>query len=237
MTCDEARNLITISVFGAPDPAAAAALADHLGRCPMCARILERSAPRRISLDVPDDIRMPDWERSWDVIARRALDDRKKFQILGIPGTWAFAATALLIVFVLGYFAGRRLLQPAHIPVVAQTVRPEEASPLRAYADSVEPILIDFLNRGAEAQPAVMAELKKKIMRSMIEETRLLKSLAEQSRDVALGNILDELETALLSLSNLKPGDRESAELLDRTIRDRRMRYKLRELSGVTITL
>jgi hypothetical protein len=44
---------------------------------------------------------------------------------------------------------------------------------------------------------------------------------------------LDEMESILLSLSNLAPGDRESADLLDRTIRGRGIRSKLRELSGV----
>jgi hypothetical protein len=237
MTCDEAKNMITISVFGKPDPTVAAALQDHLSRCPSCARIYKHSAARRSSFDVPDDLRMPDWDRSWDVIARRSIAGRQKFVIFGIPGKWAFAAAALLTVFILGFFAGRKFLRPVHAPVLAQAAIPEEASPLRAYADSVEPILIDFLNRGAVAQPPEMAELKKKIIRSMIEETRLLKSLAEQSQDVAVGNILDELETALVSLSNLKPGDRESAEILDRTIRDRRMRSKLRELSAVRIAL
>ena len=239
MTCDEAKNLITIGVFGTPDPDDAAALEDHVRRCPSCARILRRSsAPGNgEAMNNPADLRMPDWEQSWDVIARRSLSTRKEIRIFGLPRPWAFAAAALAGVFILGFIAGRRFLKPARIPVMAQAIRTAEASPWQAYADSLEPIFVDFLNRDSAVQPPEMAALKKRIIRSMIEETRLLKGLAEQSGDAALGSVLDELETVLVSLSNLKPGDLASADLLDRTIRDRRMRFKLRELSGVKTTL
>jgi hypothetical protein len=237
MNCDEAKNLITIGVFGDPDPGDGAALEDHLRRCPSCARAFEQSAAVRNAADVPDDLRMPDWNRSWDVIARRSLDRREKLRVFGLPGSWVFAATALLAVFVLGFIAGRRFLKPRPEPLFAQAAVPAGAAPLQAYADSVEPVLTDFLNRGTTALPPEMADLRKRVLRSMLEETRLLKSLAEQSGDGALGTFLDELENVLVSLTNLKPDDRESADLLDRTIRGRGLRSKLREFSGVKITL
>jgi hypothetical protein len=67
----------------------------------------------------------------------------------------------------------------------------------------------------------------------MLAETRLLQGLAATSRDDSLRGFLDEMESILLSLSNLDPGDRESADLLDRTIRGRAIRSKLRELSNM----
>jgi hypothetical protein len=258
MNCEEAKNLITIGVFGESDPVEAAALADHLGRCPACTRAFEQAAAFRSNAGVPDDLKMPDWDRSWDVIARRSIDGgrgsglrhrvyfrrqapshdaRRGFRIFGLPGSLVFAATALLAVFVLGFVAGRRFLKPRPEPVFAQAALPSEATPLQAYADSLEPILTDFLNRGTTALPPEMADLRKRILRSMLGETRLLKSLAEQAGDGALGAFLDELENVLVSLSHLKSGDRESADLLDRTIRSRSLRSKLREFSGVKITL
>lgn len=93
--------------------------------------------------------------------------------------------------------------------------------------------MIDFLNRGEGEKSREAADLERKIYRSMLAETRLLQSLAEPSRDVSLKAFLDEMESILLSLSNLDSGDRESADLLDRTIRGRGIRSKLRELSGV----
>jgi hypothetical protein len=66
----------------------------------------------------------------------------------------------------------------------------------------------------------------------MLAETRLLQGLAATSRDDSLKGFLDEMESILLSLSNLHPGDRASADLLDRTIRGRGIRSTLRELSS-----
>lgn len=237
MNCDEAKKVITIGVFGEPDPTEAAALADHLRRCSSCAWAYEQSAAPRSFADVPDDLPMPDWNRSWDVIARRSLDGRKTFRIFGLPGSWIFASAALLIVFVLGFIAGQRFLKPAAEPVFARASLPMEATPFQAYADSLEPILTDFLNRGATDLPEDAAALRKRIIRSMVEETRLLKRLSEQAGNADLGGLLDELENVLVSLNNLKPGDRESADRLDQIIRDREMRSKLRELSGVKISL
>ncbi len=237
MTCDEAKNLIAIGVFGEPDPADTAALKDHLKRCPSCARAAERSAACRRSFDVPDDLRMPDWDRSWEIIARRSFRDRKIFRIFGLPGTWAIAAAALLAVFVLGVVVGRRVLRPLPEPILAGAVVPREASPLLGYADSLDPILTDFLNRGPAGFPPEMSDLRKTVFRSMLEETRRYKGLAEKLKDAELGNFLDELEVVLVSLSHLDPGDRASADLLDRTIRDHHMRSKLRELSGLNVLL
>jgi hypothetical protein len=237
MNCDEAKNVITIGVFGEPDPAETSALEEHLRHCPACARAWEQAAALRNPGGVPEDLPKPDWNRSWDVIARRSLDTPKTLRIFGLPGSWVFASAALLAVFVLGFFVGRRYLKPGPEPAYARVSLPAEATPFQAYADSVEPILTDFLNRGKTDLPAKTVELRNRILRSMVEETRLFKGLAEQAGDAELGNLLDELENTLVSLSNLKPGDRASADRLDRTIRERGVRSKLRELSGVKISL
>jgi len=71
----------------------------------------------------------------------------------------------------------------------------------------------------------------------MLAETRLLQALAASSRNAELGAFLEEMESILLSLTNLKPGDRDSAGQLDRTIRERRIRSKLRDFSSADLTL
>jgi len=237
MNCEDAKNLMTIGVFGEPDPADRVALEEHLRQCSSCARIFEMSAARRESFDVPDDIPMPDWEKSWEVISSRALDRSRGFRLFGLPGKWAFAAASLLVVFILGFIVGRRFLQqPSDRPVLAAAGLSEPASPFKMYAESLEPVLIDFLNRGEAERPLEIVELERKIILSMLAETRLLQSLAEQSeqsQDASLQGFLQEMESLLVSMANLKPGDRDSADLLGRTIRDRQIRFKLRELSGV----
>jgi len=238
MTCDDAKNLMTIDILGDLDPADTAALKDHLARCPSCARAFERSAALRKATRPVQEPRLPDWEKSWEVIARESLPSgrtRSRFSLR--PAIWASAGAALLAVFVLGYMAGRRILRPVPQPVLFAAAAAETVTPLQTFADAMEPVLTDFLNRGTAAPPRGMLEAREKSIRALLSETRLLKGLAEETRDEPLWNFLDELESVLVSLSNLKPGDRDSADLLDRTIRDRHMRTKLREMSGVKTTL
>jgi len=97
--------------------------------------------------------------------------------------------------------------------------------------------LIDFLNRGKTEQPQEIADLERRIVRSMLAETRLLQALAASSKNDELGAFLEEMESILLSLANLKPGDWDSADELDRTIRERQIRSKLRDLSSAELTL
>jgi len=238
MNCEEAKNLIAIGVFGDPDPADRTALEDHLRDCPACSRVFETMAESRLSFEVPKDLPAPDWEKSWEVISDRAFGRPRGFRVFGIPMTWAVAAASLAIIFVLGFLAGRRFISPpSKSPELSQARIPDADSPLQRYAESLEPVLIDFLNRGETERPREAFELESRILQNMLVETRLWRGLAERAGETSLKGFLDELESLLISLANLKPGDRDSADLLDRVIRERRIRSKLRELGGLKATI
>jgi len=237
MNCDEAKNIMTVRFFGELGPDERAALEEHLRVCPDCARISEISETRREAFDLPDGP-PPDWERSWEVIAGRALDRRRDARFFGFPWKWAPVAASLLAVFILGTIFGRRIFVPSPGAVLS-SMPPAAAdlSSLGGYIDTAEAVVIDFLNRGEREETPEVVELERKIYRSMLAETRLLQGLAATSRDDSLKGFLDEMESILLSLSNLHPGDRESADLLDRTIRGRAIRSTLRELSSTKIAI
>lgn len=237
MNCEEAKNMMTVGVFGTLAPEEKTLLDEHLRNCLSCARLFEKSKASRSSFEVPDDHPHPDWEKSWDIIAARALVRPKTWRLFGIPGRRAVAAASLLVVFALGYIAGRRFLKPPAGPAASLPAAAAEPSPLFKYAESLEPVLIDFLNRGETERPKEFADLERKIIQSMLAETRLLQALAASSRNAELGAFLEEMESILLSLTNLKPGDRDSAGQLDRTIRERRIRSKLRDFSSADLTL
>ncbi len=237
MNCQDAKNTMTVVVFGMLKPEEKAGLDEHLESCPSCARLFEKAKASRASMDVPDDGSRPDWEKSWDVIAARAMPRRKTRLFFGIPGQWIAAAAALLVVFILGYIAGHRFLQSPAGPETSFLTASDDPSPLLRYAESLETILIDFLNRGEAERPPQFSDLAQNIVRTMLAETRLLQALAASSGNPELGAFLEEMETVLLSLANLKPGDRDSAAALERTIRERRIRAKLRDLSSVVLTI
>jgi hypothetical protein len=238
MNCDEAKNNMTIRFFGELDPDERAALEEHLRICPDCARISEVSEGRREGFEFPDKTPLPDWGRSWEIIAGRALDRPRPVRLFGLPRIWITAAASLLVVLFLGYFGGRRLLVSLSGPAFPSGAPAAAGTPsLGRYADSAEAVLIDFLNRGAAGESRDVVAFERKITRSMLAETRLLQSLARPSRDGAMKEFLEEMESLFLSLSNLDPADRDSADLLERTIRGREIRSKLRGLSGANTVI
>jgi hypothetical protein len=237
MNCDEAKNTMTIRFFGELNPDERIALESHLRDCPDCARIAETLKRRNAELRLADAPPQPDWEKSWEVIAGRSFDRLRPGRLFGFPAKWVPIAASLLAVFILGAIVGRKLLFPPAPPLLSSRPAAGEISSLGGYLDTAEAVVIDFLNRGASAKSREVAGLEQTIYKSMLAETRLLQSLAEKSEDVVLKGFLDEMESLLLSLSNLKPGDRDSADLLDRTIRGRGIRAKLRELSNAKATL
>ena len=163
MTCDEAKNLITIGVLGDLDPADEAALQEHLGGCPSCARAYERSAELRDSARIADEPRMPDWEKSWEVIAGRALPSpRKGFRLFNGPGPgppprrlfWPSSSWAIS--------PGAAFSDRFRKTILTAAAFSEADSPLPAFADSLEPVLIDFLNRGETPLPRRSANCGKR---------------------------------------------------------------------------
>lgn len=229
--------MITVGVFGELAPEEKALLESHLRDCPSCARLFKGSQASRAMFEVPDRYPRPDWDRSWEIIAARAFGRTKTWRLFGLPGRWAVAAASLLVVFALGYVVGRRIQKPPIGGPTAFALAPAaEPSPLSRFAETLEPVLIDFLNRGKTERPREIADLERKIVRSMLTDTRLLQALAASSGDPELAAFLEETETILLSLANLKPGDRESADSLGREIRERRIRAKLRDLMSANLT-
>jgi hypothetical protein len=77
MNCDEYKNLITISVFGELTQEELSQLKSHLRDCSSCAKIYERSEKLSELSDQKDNIPLPDKEKSWQIIAAKALRKRR----------------------------------------------------------------------------------------------------------------------------------------------------------------
>ena len=252
MDCREAEDLITVGIYGRLTPEERTGLESHAKTCPACAALLEKWAGiREIQAGArEDEAPLPDWEKSWSRIAAATLEPRpRRGLFFGWPGqgrtVWArraAVAAAALLVFVFGYFAGRRFLFEGP----GQAVRTAAAGPsvgasppagsaeirLAEYAGNLRPLLADFLNRGDVRQPDGLVELKRRLVRDMLGQTRLLKSLVEESGEAGLKGLLSDLELILTSLANMGADDKDSADHLARMIRERDISPRLRDLAG-----
>jgi len=234
MNCKNAKDIILMQIYGKLTPEEEAWWESHLKECSRCARISRKLLSHREILNEQTDIPLPDWDKSWSIISSRTFDRshpaRRKVSSL----IWATAAASLIVVFLLGYFIGRRFLLP---PTTGFSPHPYVSSqaPLERYADSIDSLLTGFVNRSDIPQTEDFSSVEEQLIAEMLTQTRLLKSYAQERRMSHLDALLGDLEFILLNLAHLHPEDRETARFLNRMIREKGLRFQLKNLASQEI--
>jgi len=231
MNCEECKNLITVSVYGKLTSLERSQLDDHLRECPECNRIYKKSENLISLFEDKEEIALPDKEKSWEIISSRAVPKKSERTIFFPYKKWAFAASALVVVFLLGFLIGKQVFFPGtgETPPESAALQDYE-SPLLRYTEGLEPILIDFVNRTDARKQQEMSDIEKLVVKDMLTQTKLLKHLVSQRDDPRLLQLLEDIEFILVGISNLRPQDQESAAQLTRLIRENEIKFKLKAL-------
>jgi hypothetical protein len=231
MNCEKSKNLITVSVYGKLTPQEKSQLEEHLHVCSECARIHEKSTQLSSLFEDKEEIPLPDKEKSWQIISAKAIQ-RKNGRTVFFPyKKWAFAASALVIVFILGFLIGKQFFFPGPGKTSPESVALKSyESPILRYTEELEPLLINFMNRTDAQKQEEMSDIEKLVIKDMLIQTKLLKHLVSQRDDPRLLQLLDEIEFILVGISNLKPQDQDSAKHLTRLIRENEIKFKLKTL-------
>jgi hypothetical protein len=224
MKCQKTKNLITIGVYGKLTAGQKQALESHLKECPECMRLYEKSAPLMDLRLREKEIPSPDLAKSWEVISEKVLN-RSRFPRIIPAQKWVLVASSLLIVFVLGYFAGKEVLNTGQ-----EGFPMESATPLSfaSYTDHLKPVLVNFINQDRSKAPEKIQRLEKEIIRDMLLQTRLLKELALHNVNTERLELLQDMEFILVSMSNMESGDQEGARHLARMIREKNVSLRLK---------
>jgi hypothetical protein len=106
MNCEEYKNLITISVFGELTQEELTQLKAHLRDCPECAATYERSEKLSELSDQKENIPVPDKEKSWQIIAAKALKQKRGWLDRFVVQKPVFQYAAVLLLIVVGFSAG-----------------------------------------------------------------------------------------------------------------------------------
>ncbi|NIO48906.1 MAG: hypothetical protein GTN73_05645 [Candidatus Aminicenantes bacterium] len=231
MNCEESKNFMTVSVFGKLTLSEKAELEEHLRECQKCARIYERTAHLRPQFDKQEDIPLPDKEKSWQIISAKAFPRKRGWKVFFPYKKLALAASALVVVFILGFIAGKQLFFKG--PGDAQpesTALKGYDSPIQRYAENLELILVSFMNRADAQRQDEISEVEKKVIKDILVQTRLLKYLVSQRDDPHLQQLIEDVEFIMTGISNLSPQDQDSADLLARLIRENKIKFKLKTL-------
>jgi hypothetical protein len=238
MNCEECKNLITVSVYGKLTPQEKSQLEDHLRECSECDRIYEKSENLSSLFEDKEEIPLPDKEKSWDIISSKAVQRKSDKTIFFPYKKWAFAASALVVVFILGFLIGKRVFFPGPGETPPESIAFQGyESPIQRYTEGLEPILIDFMNRTDARKQQEMSDIEKLVIKDMLIQTKLLKNLVSQRDDPRLLHLLEDIEFILVGISNLRPEDQESAAQLTRLIRENEIKFKLKAFISSQTTI
>ena len=231
MNCEKCKNLITVSVYGKLTPQEKGQMEEHLRVCSECARIHEKSTQLSSLFEDKEEIPLPDKEKSWQIISDKAIQRKNGWTVFFPYKKWAFAASALVVVFVLGFLIGKQLFFPGPGKTSPESIALQVyESPIQRYTEELEPILINFMNRTDAQKQEEMSDIEKLVIKDMLIQTKLLKHLVSQRDDPYLQHLIEDVEFILIGISNLKPQDQDSAKYLTRLIRENEIKFKLKTL-------
>jgi hypothetical protein len=224
MKCQKAKNLITIGIYGRLTAGQKQELESHLKECPECMRLYEKSA---LLMDLrlkEKETPSPDLEKSWSVISEKVFN-RRRFPRIIFVQKWILVASSLLIVFILGYFAGKEVLKTGQKGFPLESMTPLS---LTSYADYLSPVLVNFINQDRNEDPERIRSLEEEVIKDMLLQTRLLKEIALNQGNTEMQELLQDLEFILVSMSNLESEDQEVARHLARMIQEKNISLRLK---------
>lgn len=234
MNCEDFKNMLITGIYGRLNPGDQEAMEDHVRHCQSCEAAYREAKTYLGAFESNDPVPLPDWDKSWDVIAARALKPKRRFPLFPHYRRITLAAGAAILVFVIGLMAGRQLYGPDGRPDQLHNWAGYTYTSNQNYAENLELLLINFTNRGDKPADQEFSQAEQAIVRDILTQTRLLKQIALTRDDNFLLNLLDDIELILVGISNLDPSDKNSADQLNQFIQKKSLKLRLDQLARQT---
>lgn len=228
MNCNLAKEKMTIAVYGTLSEEEQSALDEHLSSCPACSRRWEKVAALKRVDGSNSSVPLPDPDRSWAIIEKRLTKFHHRSAARRL-WKWAPAAAVLLLVFAAGLFFGRRVFVVPADWSSSLTLSLSDSS-LETYVDSLQPVLVNFINQDGIRNPASVRRLERRIVSDLLNYTRMLKTQVPEDGNPTLKELLEELDFILTAMDNMEANDRDTAQHLAGLIKDNAVTFRLRQL-------
>ncbi len=230
MNCEDFKNSIITGIYGKLTASQKEDMENHVRKCPKCERLYQRTQGYYGVFEEKEAIPMPDWEKSWAVISEKTTRKRSRFTLFPYK-RYALAATSVLVVFILGFFTGRRFFFRAQNGSLLEAPADFHYASTQYYAESLELLLVNFTNQSDQEAKESFNEVERKIITDVLAQTRLLKLIASRRGDPVLQELLEDVELILIGISNLAPEDKDSADQLNQFIIEKSLKLRLRQLA------
>jgi len=234
MRCKKYEEKIILYLYGELGEKERAEVENHINECPECSRDFAYTKKVFKALDKSkEEIPEANWDKCWreiDTGAHKKLTPQKKFFFFP---RWAYAAAALLLVFVLGAIIGRFLFFPGQQVPDEQGSSPSSIQfTLQEYFEELKPVLIEYANFTSSEKGEETILMDKEMARNLLIQNILLKSIVAQTNPM-LVQLLDDVDIVLKEISNLKKEDRQTPSLIKELIHEREILFKMEILQKI----
>ena len=259
--CKKFRGLIIEALGEKLDPETSSFLEAHIRSCSRCAAEfigldeMLKTMDKRFRRDPGREF----WDGYWDRLSRRlemekaaaeyAPGSPRKWlgRLAGGTRRWAYQAGAAVVLIAAGIIIGRAVFSPRPLPIEA--IRPAGEAPegqtaatdpilrARSYVDRSKLVLLALVNYVPPAVDphALDLSLEKQVSRELVRQAGGLKSDLKGPARRRLRELVTDLETVLLQISNLEPPDDfEAVEFVKQGVESRGifLKINLSEMGG-----
>ncbi|MBP1766604.1 MAG: hypothetical protein H6P98_719 [Candidatus Aminicenantes bacterium] len=259
--CKKFRGLIIEALGEKLDPETTSFFEAHIRSCSRCAAEFSgldemlKAMDKRFRRDPGREF----WDGYWDRLSRRlemekaAADNapgapRKWLgRLAGGTRRWAFRAGAAVVLIAAGIIIGRAVFSRRPLPIEAlrpageapggQTAATDPILRARSYVDRSKLVLLALVNYVPPAADphALDLSLEKQVSRELVRQAGGLKSDLKGPARRRLRELVTDLETVLLQISNLEsPDDFEAVEFVKQGVESRGifLKINLSEMGG-----
>lgn len=212
---------LVLHFYGEMDHSAETAAVSHLAACDSCRRSYTRLQRVLAAVDaLPAPVLSDGFERTvWARLEPQLPPRRGWFSWLVLsPGNLAWVSAVVLLV--VGAFMAGRMTQPLEPPAsrIAGAEQVREGvllMDLEEHLDRSQTMLVELVSAQVESG-AIDMSVERERAEDLVAANRLYRQVANQTGDVALRQLLDELERLLVELAaspdELPAGDMEQVQ-------------------------
>lgn len=228
MACKKYKKKIVLYLYNELNEEETKRLMEHIKECEECAEDLAYTEKVFRVLDETKTTEIPEaqWEKCWNTI-NTGIKKRKHKQKIFLPfPKWAYAAAALIIVFVVGLYIGRIAFLPIQSSRTPLEGTQSALDPsIQEHLESLKPILVEYANyTGSEENGTITID--KGIVRSLIIQNILLKRMIAE-KNPSVKQLLEDVDIVLREIANQEGDDTDTLAMIKELIQERGILYEI----------
>ena len=228
MKCKKFKEQIILFLYGELNELQVNDLENHTKECSECAQDLAYTQEVFKLMEETDTEEIPvgDWEKCWKGVHNNIQSPRRQKYFGPFP-RWAAAASAAVMVLVVGILIGR-FWMPSKPSVQPDTGISSEyvQATLQEHFESLKPLLKEYVNYTGLDKEDDFIVIDRGIIRSLlIQNFLLMKIITKEDTNAAL--LLEDIELVLREITNIDSGDNKAPSMIKKLIDQRDILFKL----------